>query len=114
MDAKVQTKHISDELVCRHVAAATDKIKSATLGRQWWSFVNNALEEIIAETGCCEKVALSAMRRACGRCLIEYGGSIRNAWITEEGKALLALHEARQIAASIPHAAPMIKTQGRL
>lgn len=41
------------------------------------------------ETGQCEKVCLRCMERAERRGLLEYGVSLRTAWITQKGEALL-------------------------
>ena len=48
-----------------------------------------AYEALAAETGECEKVCYRAMERACDRGYLEYGTSLRTAWLTPEGEALL-------------------------
>lgn len=48
-------------------------------------------EILSRETGQCEKVCYRAVERAHSRKLIEYGVSLRTAWITEKGKELLTL-----------------------
>lgn len=54
-----------------------------------WSY------EFLAErTGQAEKVCYRAMERASNRGLVEYGVSLRTAWLTGEGKALLAAQDA--------------------
>lgn len=47
-----------------------------------------AYDLLCAVLGCPEKVAYSAMERACDRGLIEYGVSLRTGWITDKGIAL--------------------------
>ena len=44
---------------------------------------------IVAETGAPLKVAEAAMERAVSRGLLDYGVSLRTAWATEAGLALL-------------------------
>lgn len=71
------TKHISDKQVVEAVA-----IFNRDRGR--WPY------ELLAEsTGQCEKVCFRAMERACDRGLLEYGVSLRTAWLTEDGRKLL-------------------------
>jgi hypothetical protein len=49
-----------------------------------------AYEILEAETGQPEKVCYKCMERAADRDLLEYGVSLRTAWLTDKGKALLA------------------------
>lgn len=48
-----------------------------------------ALDILVARTGAPYKVAEAAMERADDRGLIDYGVSLRTAWATEKGRALL-------------------------
>ena len=48
------------------------------------------------ETGIHSKVCWRAFERAEKRGLLEYGVSLRTAWITEKGKELLRQHELLQ------------------
>lgn len=48
-----------------------------------------SLDYLVQATGAPEKVASAAMERASGRCLIDWGVSLRTAWATPKGKALL-------------------------
>ena len=48
-----------------------------------------AYETLAAETGECEKVCYRAMERAYDRGLLDYGVSLRTAWITQKGHDLL-------------------------
>lgn len=72
------TKDVTDRMVCEAVAqweAERDGV---------WSY--DILE---ARTGQCFKVCYAALERAAERDLIEYGVSLRTAWLTDKGKALL-------------------------
>lgn len=54
------------------------------------NILSPAVHEILAQqTGQCVKVCFHAMDRVHRRGLIEYGVSVRSAWLTEEGKKLL-------------------------
>lgn len=73
------TKDVSD----LQVVQAHAKYHAEPLGR--WPY------ELLAEwTGQVEKVCFRAMERASDRGLLEYGVSLRTAWLTQKGKALLA------------------------
>ena len=72
-------KHITDAQVCRAVQAFRDR----DLELPW------PYEALAAETGQPEKVCFRAMERADRRGLLDYGVSLRTAWLTEAGKALL-------------------------
>lgn len=50
-----------------------------------------AYEILATETGQPEKVCYRCMERAAERGLLEYGVSLRTAWLTEKGKALLGI-----------------------
>jgi len=71
-------KDITDEQVLRAV------IKSRETDFTPWPY-----EILEAETGQPEKVCYRAMERADRRGLLEYGVSLRTAWLTDKGKALL-------------------------
>jgi len=75
----MSTKDVTDAQVCRAVA-------------DWWANMDGPVtyELLAARTGECEKVCFRAMERAERRGLLEYGVSLRTAWLTEEGKALIA------------------------
>ena len=49
-----------------------------------------AYEILQVETGQPEKVCYKCMERAADRGLLEYGVSLRTAWLTDKGEALLA------------------------
>ena len=49
-----------------------------------WSY-----EILMAETGQPEKVCYRCLERACNRAFIDYGTSLRTAWLTPKGEALL-------------------------
>jgi hypothetical protein len=78
------TKDISDRQVCEAVAAWQAE------GRPF------ADERLFRATGQAQKVCEGALERAYGRGLIEYGVSIRSAWLTDAGRALLAKNETVQ------------------
>lgn len=50
-------------------------------------------EQLSAETGAPEKVCYRACERADGRGYLDYGVSLRTAWLTDKGKELLARGE---------------------
>jgi len=72
-------KDITDAQVCRAVQDFRDR----NLDLPW------PYEALAAETGQPEKVCFRAMERADRRGFLEYGVSLRTAWLTEKGKALL-------------------------
>lgn len=72
------TKDVSDYQVLCAVEEATKNSHSE------WSY--DILER---ETGECTKVCYRALERAHRNGLIDYGVSLRTAWITEEGKKFL-------------------------
>ena len=49
----------------------------------------STIDLLMRRTGESEKVCYAAMERALARGLIDYGVSLRTAWATEAGKALL-------------------------
>lgn len=70
-------KDVSDIEVCR--------------ATQDWRDAGKFIHELLAErTGQPEKVCFRALERACRRDLVDYGVSMRTAWLTEKGKLLLA------------------------
>lgn len=73
------TKDISDKQVLLAV------LKSRLTDFTPWPY-----EILAAETGECEKVCFRAMERADRRGLLDYGVSLRTAWLTDKGKALVA------------------------
>jgi hypothetical protein len=73
-------KDITDLQVCRAVQAFRDR----NLELPW------PYEALAAETGECEKVCFRAMERCERRGYLEYGVSLRTAWLTEKGMKLLA------------------------
>jgi hypothetical protein len=73
------TKDITDEQVCRAVADARACDFTA------WPY------DLLADrTGQPPKVCFRAMERAYGRGLLEVGVSLRTAWLTPAGEALIA------------------------
>jgi hypothetical protein len=73
-------KDISDLLVCQAVHDRSRDILDMPM-----------LDELLQErTGEHMKVVYAALERASDRCLIEYGVSLRGAWLTANGCALLA------------------------
>lgn len=84
MHKKFQTKHISDT----HVCLATDMFEKATFERQ--KVIYDYLHEM---TGAPINVCFRAMERAHRRGLIEYGVSLRMAWLTELGEFTVWLHD---------------------
>jgi hypothetical protein len=78
------TKEISDRQVCEAVAAwKADGMPFAD-------------ERLFRATGQAQKVCEGALERAYGRGLIECGVSIRSAWLTDAGRALLAENDSVQ------------------
>lgn len=75
------TKHISDKQVVEAVAIYN---RNRNRDRGLWPY-----ELLANSTSECEKVCLRAMERAASRGLLEYGVSLRTAWLTEEGRKLL-------------------------
>lgn len=73
-------KHVPDRLVCE---TAVEMHFDTDLPRA------NLIERLMAKTGECEKVCYSAAYRSAGRGLIDYGVSVRQAWVTPEGEALI-------------------------
>lgn len=71
------TKHISDKQVVEAVA-----IYNRDRGLWPYELLANSTSE-------CEKVCFRAMERAASRGLLEYGVSLRTAWLTEKGRKLL-------------------------
>jgi hypothetical protein len=63
-------------------------------------------ETLARETGQPEKVCFRAMERADRRGYLEYGVSLRTAWLTDKGKALLTSNEPAS-------AAPLAASAGR-
>jgi len=71
-------KHISDVQVLR---AVVESKKMRECGHKVWPY------ELLEQwTGQCEKVCLMCMERAVERGYLDYGVSLRTAWLTEEGK----------------------------
>lgn len=94
----MSVKDIPDKLVCKaiHIChEANTKAFEAAPGRIWgmgppdktpWPY------ELLAQwTGQPEKVCYRAMERAEENGLLEYGVSLRTAWLTDKGKALLGI-----------------------
>lgn len=76
-----QRKHIADLVIVREVGL--------------WNAISPrpALfphEAVALMTGAPEMVVFRAFERAAARGLLEYGVSLRTAWLTDKGKALLA------------------------
>jgi len=84
----VSMKDISDELVCKAVAEFKKDSETRT------SFIEGTFkwpyDYLHDWTGQPEKVCYRAMERAEENGLLEYGVSLRTAWLTDKGKALLA------------------------
>lgn len=72
-------KDVPDELVCRVVVAFQDRGLHGPY----------PYERLAALTGEPEKVCYRAMERAADRGLLEYGVSLRTAWLTPKGIELL-------------------------
>jgi len=76
-------KNIMDKQVCEAVRDyQADYAKHGAVTS--WPY-----ELLSARTGECEKVCCAAMERAESRGYLEYGVSLRTAWLTDKGKALL-------------------------
>lgn len=75
----MQTKDITDRMVCEAVSEYNKDPHNNP-------FPYVALSK---KTGCAEKVAFRAMERADDRGLIDYGVSLRTAWLTETGENLV-------------------------
>ena len=76
--AMMARKDVTDKMVC-------EAVRDYQLCHDAWPY------ELLAErTGQPEKVCFRAMERADEHGLLEYGVSLRTAWLTDEGKALLA------------------------
>lgn len=76
----MKTSDITDLMVCEAVA----EYQSDPYNKPF------PYEIIAKKTGCAEKVAFRAMERADGRGYLEYGVSLRTAWLTEKGLELTA------------------------
>ena len=78
-------KDVSDELVCL-AHAEFQKITRDSIGPEpLWPYV------LLSQwTGEPEKVCYRAMERACENGYLDYGVSLRTAWLTEAGEALIA------------------------
>ena len=76
-------KDISDELIVRTVAEIWSRREAGEKGL-WLDDLLNF------RTGEPMKVCYRAMERACDRGLIEYGMSLRGAWLTDKGKSMLS------------------------
>ena len=76
-------KHITDVMVCEACDAFHHPDPDIT-NRP------DPLEYLCLRTGQSPKVCWRAMERACSRNLIEWGVSLRYAWVTPKGRALLA------------------------
>lgn len=70
-------------MVCRAVAQYQRQVKSRLL------IVLFPYEALAQATGECEKVCYRAMERADKHGLLEYGVSLRTAWLTAAGRELL-------------------------
>lgn len=79
-------KNVSDELIVCAVA----KFQS-----QAHPHSQSVVEILAAGTGQCEKVCIRAMERALGRDIIDYGVSLRCAFLTEKGEQILAAQQSR-------------------
>jgi len=77
----VATKDISD----RQVLEAFVKYHKARDVASIHTPVKWPYEILMEETGECFKVCYAAMQRAPNRDLIDYGVSLRTAWLTEKG-----------------------------
>lgn len=82
---------ISDLQVCLAIAARGE-IQREVPRKGCWP--DDALME---QLGCSRKVARRAMERADHRGYIDYGSSIRSAWLTEKGKQLIQSQKERTI-----------------
>ena len=82
-------EHITDRDVCEAVARYRAVIKDVPLFGPYPE-VPFPYEDLAKRFDCSQKLAYSACERAAERDLIEYGVSLRTAWLTEKGKALLA------------------------
>lgn len=72
-------KDVTDRQVCQAVA----DFRAAGLNGPW------PYELLAQRTGQPEKVCYRAMERADAHGLLEYGVSLRTAWLTDKGRALL-------------------------
>jgi len=97
----LQTKDLSDVLVCRHIHAYATKTREIhdkwqKSGQSFFDYFSAQGEEhpfpyetLATETGCSEKVAFRAMERVHNKGLAESGVSLRTGWLTDKGVALL-------------------------
>lgn len=72
------TKDISDLMVLQ-----------AYIARDNSDWSRNVIEILMDTTGECLKVCWRAMERTCDRGLLDYGVSLRAAWLTDKGKNFL-------------------------
>lgn len=80
-------KDVTDVMVCHAVAEYQAAIRA---GRH----ALYPYQALAAQTGQPEKVCWRAIERADQRGLLEWGVSLRTAWLTEAGQSLLAAKEA--------------------
>lgn len=73
-------KDVSDLLVCQTVI---EMHEDTVLPRA------NLIERLMSKTGQCEKVCNLAAMRCTDRAYIEYGVSVRRAWLTTKGRVLM-------------------------
>jgi len=80
----MKTHDITDKMVCEAVAEYQSDIYNKPF----------PYEIIAQKTGCAEKVAYRAMERAVDSDYLDYGVSLRTAWLTEKGKEVLKENSA--------------------
>lgn len=81
--SRMATKDINDLQVCMHA-------RDMDIPRRARKSGQHLIERLMTATGECEKVCYCAAERAVGRGLIDYGVSVRQAWVTKEGYELIA------------------------
>ena len=76
-------KHISDKQACEAHAGYKREIEKG-------NYNTESPQEILSrQTGQCEKVCFRVSERAYYRGFLDYGVSLRSAWLTEKGEALV-------------------------
>ena len=88
-------KHVTDLQVVQAVAQYQAEMKAHDGGPLYPRFPYEVLSE---DTGQCQKVCYRAMERADRHDLLEWGVSLRTAWLTDKGRELL---ESSGVIASI-------------
>ena len=91
-------RNITDGMVCRAVAKFTQRNRRHIAKYGLFNFQKKLnfhfpYEVLSRATGESEKVRFRAMERAAAHGLIEYGVSLRTAWLTNKGEKLIEVPE---------------------